>query len=219
MAKHFHNELEKIKKKILSLGAMVEERVRMATRSIESRDAELAKQVIQSDYQIDEMEIDVEEECLKVIALHQPVASDLRFLICIIKINNDLERIGDLATNIAHRVMVISKVENPSFTYDYNQMADKTNAMLQQSLDALVNLDQGLAKKVCELDDDVDSIKADVYAQCQTAIKNDPDNIEYLLNVLLISRHMERIADHTTNIAEEVIYMIEGEIVRHGKFW
>ena len=215
MTKHFQRELEKLKKKILSLGAMVEERVYMATKVIENRDPNLATQIIKADHEIDEMEVDVEEECLKVLALHQPVAIDLRFITAVIKINNDLERIGDEAVNIAERVQSISKSDLVSFHFDYSIMAEKAAAMLKQSLDALVNLDIDIALKVCTLDDEVDEIQSKAYRQIKQAIKENPEEITYLLNLYLISRHLERIADHATNIAEEVIYLIEGEIVRH----
>jgi phosphate transport system protein len=217
MTKHFQRELEKIKKKILSLGAMVEERVRMAIKAIEEQDGEIAKNIILSDHEIDEMEVEVEEECLKVMALHQPVAVDLRFLVAVIKINNDLERIGDQAVNIAQRVQTITKKEGFDFVFDYSLMAEKAETMLRMSLDALVNLDVDLALKVLLLDDEVDEINKEAYNLIKEAIGKSSNHVSYLINLLLISRHLERLADHATNIAEEVIYMIEGEIVRHGK--
>ncbi|NNL41444.1 MAG: phosphate signaling complex protein PhoU [Desulfobacterales bacterium] len=217
MTKHFHRELEKIKKKILSLGTMVEENVRMAIKAIEEFDGAIAKKIISSDFKIDEMEVEVEEECLKIMALHQPVAVDLRFLVAVIKINNDLERIGDQAVNIAQRVKTITKKEGYDFIFDYSVMAEKAETMLKMSLDALVNLDEDLAFKVMLLDDEVDAKKEEAYNLIKAAISENPDNVSYLINLLLISRHLERLADHATNIAEEVVYMIEGEIVRHGK--
>lgn len=217
MTKHFLRELDKIKKKILSLGTMVEENVRMAIKAIEEFDAGVAKMIISSDHKIDEMEVEVEEECLKIMALHQPVAVDLRFLVAVIKINNDLERIGDQAVNIAQRVKTITKKEGLDFVFDYSVMAEKAQTMLKMSLDALVNLDEDLAFKVLLLDDEVDAKKKEAYNLIKGAISENPDNVSYLINLLLISRHLERLADHATNIAEEVIYMIEGEIVRHGK--
>ena len=217
MTKHFQRELVKIKKKILSLGAMVEERVRMAIQAIEEFDGQIAKKIILSDHEIDEMEVEIEEECLKVMALHQPVAVDLRFLVAVIKINNDLERIGDQAVNIAQRVKTITKKERFDFVFDYSLMAEKAETMLRMSLDALVNQDVDLALKVLLLDDEVDAKKKEAYNLIKRAISESPDNVSYLINLLLISRHLERLADHATNIAEEVIYMIEGEIVRHGK--
>jgi phosphate transport system protein len=216
--KHFSRELEKIKKQILSLGAMVEERVRMATQAVEKHDAEMAQKIINSDYDIDEMEVEIEEECLKILALHQPVAVDLRFLIAIIKINNELERIGDQAVNIAERVDTIDKGESLEFFFDYSSMGEKVQDMLKLSLDALVNMDYDLAISVVMRDDEIDQIKSDAYDRIKHAMKDHPDNHGELINLLLISRHLERLADHATNIAEEVIYLIEGEIIRHAAY-
>ena len=216
--KHFSRELEKIKKLILSLGAMVEEQVRMATQAVETRDAELVQKIIKSDHDIDEMEVEIEEECLKVLALHQPVAVDLRFLIAVIKINNDLERIGDQAVNIAERVDVIAKRDLSDFFFDYSSMGEKARKMLKMSLDALINMDYDQAYEVVQMDDEVDQIKHDAYDRIKKAMGDHPDKLGELINLLLISRHLERLADHATNIAEEVIYLIEGEIVRHAAY-
>jgi len=218
MPKIFIRELDNIKKMTLSLGAMVEERVRLAVEAVENKDAEAAQRVIKTDYEIDEMEVEVEETCLKVLALHQPVAVDLRFLIAVIKINNDLERIGDQAVNIAQRVAVLAKRHDVNFNFDYARMAEKAQAMLRMSLDALVNLDEDLALKVVTMDDEVDAIQRDAYDRIKSAMKENSDKIGYMINLLLVSRHLERLADHATNIAEEVIYLIEGEIIRHGNY-
>ncbi len=218
MARYLIRELDKIKKKILSLGALVEERVRMTSAAVDNRDAVIAQKIIDTDWEIDEMEVEVEEECLKILALHQPVAVDLRFIVTAIKINNDLERIGDQAVNIAERVLTISKRPGMDFVFDYLPMAEKAEAMLKMSLDALVNVDVDLAFKVITLDDEVDEIKDLAYDRIKAAIKQNPERVGYLINLLLISRHLERLADHATNIAEEVIYLIEGEIVRHAKY-
>ncbi len=218
MTKHFIRELEKTKKKILSLGAMAEERLHMAIKAIRLKDTSVTQQIIRSDHELDEMEVDIEEDCLKILALYQPVAIDLRFLVAMIKINNDLERIGDEAVNIAQRVGVIAKLDKPRTTFDYSVMAEKTEKMLKMSLDALVNMDTDLAFKVTIFDDEVDDIKNHAYNHIKQAIDDHLDRGGYLINLLLISRHLERIADHATNIAEEVIYMVEGEIIRHGNY-
>lgn len=218
MARHLIRELDNIKKKILSLGALVEERVRMTSTAVDNRDAAIARKIIDTDWEIDEMEVEVEEECLKILALHQPVAVDLRFIVTVIKINNDLERIGDQAVNIAERVLTISKRPEMDFIFDYLPMAEKAEAMLKMSLDALVNVDVDLAFKVITLDDEVDALKTLAYDRIKAAINQHPDRVGYLINLLLISRHLERLADHATNIAEEVIYLIEGEIIRHAKY-
>ena len=218
MTKHFHRELENIKKMILSLSALVEERVRMVVEAVENRDSDLAQQIIRLDYEIDAMEVEVEEECLKALALHQPVAVDLRFLVAVIKINNELERIGDQAVNIAQRVWVLAQRKSTGLFYDYAPMAEKVQRMLKMSLDALVGVDETIAFKVLTLDDEVDQLKTLAYDQIKNEMKKNPDAIGYLINLFLISRHLERLADHATNIAEEVIYLIEGEIVRHHKY-
>lgn len=218
MTKNFLKELEKIKRQILALGSMVEERVQMAVLAVERNDAELAERIIKDDYEIDEKEVEIEEECLKVLALYQPVAIDLRFLIAVIKINNDLERIGDQAVNIAERVAVTAKREPVDFFFDYSEMGEKAQTMLKMSLESLINMDDDLAFKVVTLDDEVDQIKEDAYDRIKKAVKEHPDKTGYLINLFLISRHLERLADHATNIAEEVIYLIEGEIIRHAEY-
>ena len=218
MTRHFRRELEKIKKQILTLGFMVEEQVQMAVEAVGENDTDLAHKIIQKDLKIDEMEVEIEEDCLKVLALHQPVAIDLRFLIAVIKINNDLERIGDQAVNVAERVGVTAKNEQMEFFYDYSSMGAKAQTMLKMSLDALINMDDDVAWQVVHLDDEVDQIKKEAYDRIKSAMSEHPDKIGYLINLLLISRHLERMADHTTNIAEEVIYLIEGEIVRHALY-
>jgi phosphate transport system protein len=218
MTKHFRKELESIKKRILTLGALVEDRVRLAAQAVDQIDAEIAQRIIKTDYEVDEMEVEIEEECLKVLALHQPVAVDLRFIIAVIKINNDLERIGDQAVNIAQRVEVIAKRPKPPFMFDYAEMGQKAERMLKMSLDALVNLDVDIAYKVITMDDEVDHIKNDAYDKIKHAIKDLPERVGYYINLLLISRHLERLADHATNIAEEVIYLVEGEIYRHVEY-
>lgn len=217
MKKHLQRELEKLKKDILNLGTIVEERVRMAIKSLEMADGELAKQVIKNDYEIDELEVEVEENCLKILALHQPVAVDLRFLNAVIKINNDLERIGDEAVNIAKRVKKNAKID-VDIHFEFTQFAEKVAIMLKHSLDSLVNLDIDLAFKVIMLDDEVDEIHGNNYSLIEKEIKKQPEQARFLINLLMISRHLERIGDHATNIAEDVIYMIEGEIVRHGRW-
>jgi len=215
MPKRLQKDIEKIKKMVLSVGAMVEERLRMSIKAIETWDAALAEDIIRRDYEIDELEIEVEEECLKILALHQPVAVDLRFIIATIKINSELERIGDEAVNIANRVRNISKRRKLDLSFDFTIMAEKAATMLRLSLDALVNLDQDLAFKVLTLDDEVDLMHREIYDRIKEAMSQNPDYVGYLINLYTTSRHLERVGDHSTNIAEEVIYLIEGEIIRH----
>jgi len=218
MTKHFRKELENIKKRVLSLGAMAEDRVHLVINAIDAKDADIAEQIIKQDFEIDEIEVEIEEECLKVLALHQPVAVDLRFLTAVIKINNDLERIGDEAVNIAEHVDTIARHTTDDFHFDYSPMAEKAAQMLKQSLDALVNLEVDTAFKVVFMDDEVDRMQMDAFEKMKAAIQKHPEHVDYLTSLLFISRHLERIADHATNIAEEVIYLIEGEIVRHSAY-
>ena len=215
MPKHLERELEKLKKRTLSLVTMVEERLRMSIMAIEKKDGDLAKKVMESDDEIDDIEVDIEEECLKILALHQPVAIDLRFIIAVIKINNELERIGDLAVNIAERAFFLASKKKLDILFDFPGMAEKAQTMVKKSLDSLVNLDSRLAWEVCASDDEVDEMNREMFRQVQEGIRKNPGRMECLLHLLSSSRHLERIADHATNIAQDVIYMIEGEIVRH----
>ena len=215
MPVHLQREIEKLKKDILTLGTMAEHSVREATRAIEQRDEALARDVIEKDINLDQMEVEVEESCLKILALHQPVAVDLRFIIAVLKINNDLERVGDLAVNVAERALFLATEAEVSVEFDFTTMAVKTQEMLKKSLDALVNFNAGLAREVCACDDEIDAMNRQMYLMIQDVMSTHPDQAESLLHLLSASRHFERIADHATNIAEDVIYMIEGEIIRH----
>jgi phosphate transport system protein len=215
MTKHFQNELERLKKKLLTLSAIVEESVEKAVRSISNRDVQLAKEVIENDRSIDLLEVEVEEECLKVLALHQPVAVDLRFVVAVLKINNDLERIGDLAVNIAERSSYLGQKEPIEMPFDFATMEKKTRLMLEKSIDSLIQMNLQIAREVGASDDEIDAINREMYDQVAKGIRNSPDQADRLIHCLSISRHLERIADYATNIAEDVIYMIEGQIVRH----
>lgn len=215
MAVHLHREIELLKKKILMVGAMAEASVRDATEAMQNRDEALAQQVIDKDFQLDNIEVEVEEACLKILALHQPVASDLRFIIAVLKINNDLERAGDLAVNIAERALFLSRRAPVDIGFDYMAMAAKVLTMLKQSLDALINHDVATAKSVCAQDDQVDAMNREMFVRVQQAIHEQAEYTEALIHLLSAVRHLERIADHATNIAEDVIYMAQGEIIRH----
>ncbi|MBU1627083.1 phosphate signaling complex protein PhoU [bacterium] len=214
--RHLHREIEKLKVSILELGALVEENLSRAIKSIETEDLELAELVISSDQDIDRKEVELEEECLKILALYQPVASDLRFIIFLVKINNDLERVGDLALNIAQRVDYIKALQEKPMLYDILIMAQKSRKMLKNSLDAFVNLDTKLAKEVCAADDEVDEINRRMNELTREEIIKHPDQFpERVVQLLAVSRDLERIADHATNIAEGVVYLVDGVIMRH----
>jgi phosphate transport system protein len=215
MSQHLQNEIQNLKKKILAIGGIVENSVRMAVKSIEEKDTQLAQKVIDADSEIDQAEVDLEEDCLKILALHQPVAIDLRFIIAVLKINSDLERVGDLATNIADRTRFIQSGTQIRIPYDLDGMVKKTQWMLRSSLDSLVNLDTKLAREICHADDEVDEINRQMYDLVKEAIRNRPADVDILIPYLSVSRYLERIADHATNIAEDVIYMVDGIIARH----
>jgi len=215
MAKHLQREIDKLKKKILSIGAFVEESVQMAVRAVEQRDSVLADRVINGDVELDQAEVDLEEDCLKILALHQPVAIDLRFIIAVLKMNNDLERIGDLAVNIAERALLLNTQVKVNTPYDLHRQAERTQWMLHSSFDAMINLDSTLARKICGADEEVDAINREMYDLVKEAIRKDPQHLDTLIALLSVSRYLERIADHATNIAEDVVYMTEGIIARH----
>ncbi len=215
MAANLQKEISKIKNAILSLGAMAEHRFRKAIAAVDKRDIEIAQSIIDSDVEIDELEVDIEEECLKILALYQPVAIDLRFIIAVIKINNDLERVADEAVNIAQRVKSISGKNLGRYDFDYTHMAELAGIMLKKSLDALVQMDADIAESVQTMDKKVNAIRDAAYDAMKAAIIGAPEYAGQIVNRYLISRHLERIGDHATNIAEEVRHLIEGRIVRH----
>jgi len=215
MTKHFERELDWLKKELLELSALVEENVVKSIQSLKNRDERLARDVINSDDVVDHSEVALEEQCLKILALHQPVAGDLRFIISALKINNELERVADLAVNIAERSLVIMRQKVIDAPFDYTHMAQKSRDMLTRAIDSLIKMDTALAQEVCQADDEVDELNRDVYTQVYRLIKEQPENVEILINYVSVSRHLERIADYATNIAEDVIYMVEGRIIRH----
>ncbi len=213
----FHHELTQLNKKLLKLSATVEERVRKAALVIVSKDPELIQSIILSDYEVDELEIEIEEDCLKILALHQPVAKDLRFLVAVIKINNEMERIADMAVSIALRVENIAKFKHQAaVTYDFSRMSEQVVMMLKKSIDALVRSDARLARSLFLDDDLVDACRNRCYEDIKERIKNDPQHPGYHINTYLLARHLERIADRAVNIAEEVIYLVEGTITRNN---
>ncbi len=215
MSVHLARDIENVKKKLLTLSASVEEMVFDAIKSVQAGDRALAEQVVKRDNEIDLMEVDIEEECLKILALHQPVAIDLRYIVAILKINNDLERVGDLASNIAQRAIDFSHDSDIPQPFDLQRMAELTQNMLRNSMDALINMSEEASKEVCAMDDQVDEMHRENFNQLSELISANPDNTRIYLNYLSLSRYLERIADLATNIAEDVIYLITGQIARH----
>jgi phosphate transport system protein len=211
-------QIDKLKKQLVSLGTLVEENVRDAITAVTKRDPELARQVIQKDNRIDLAEVDLEEECLHTLALHQPVAFDLRYVVAVLKINNDLERIGDHAKNIAEQAIALSEeAEVDHLPYELPKMSRCVEQMLRRSLDALISLDVEAAREVREMDDEVDTINRGMYDAVIRQMREDPHQIEQLIHFMSISKQLERMADHTTNIAKDVLYMAQGEITRHER--
>ena len=215
MSVHLIREIANLKKLILALSAQVEESVRQAVQAVTQCDAGLAQTVIDGDTLVDHQEVTIEEECLKILALHQPVAHDLRFLVAILKLNHTLERIGDLAVNIAKRARFLAGQPSLNVLVDFTPIADRAQAMLHKSLDALINMDVNRAREIGAADDEVDALNRETYAQVKDLLRERPDDIETLITLLNVSRHLERIADHASSIAEDVIYLIEGKIIRH----
>ena len=212
-----HRKIEKLKTLVLALGTRVEENVMLAVKALGQRDTELARKVVEGDQEIDRLEIDLDEECLEVIALHQPVAADLRFIVGVLKINQDLERIGDMAANIARIAIDLNAVRPINVPDDYFVMAEETVSMLRKTLDTFVNMDSSEAFEVLREDDRIDLKKHKLHRDFEERLKTDQDNRSAFTHLFLVSRHLERIADHATNIAEDVVYMVTGEIIRHRR--
>jgi phosphate transport system protein len=215
MSKQLEHDLETLQRDILAQAGQVEDAIYKAIRALKDRDAAVARQVIEGDSLIDREENHLEEECLKILALHQPVASDLRRIAMALLINVDLERMGDLAENIAERALVLALPPFLGVPDSLQPMAHVTTSMVRQSLEAFVNLDVGQARKVCRLDDQVDGYNDLVNGELIRAIQANPEMVEPGLSLFSATRHLERIADHATNIAEDVIYLVEAEVVRH----
>ena len=204
MSVHLHREIEHLKKLILHMGAIVEENLQDASLAVFQREPQMAQAVIDKDDEIDRMEVEIEEECLKILALHQPVAVDLRYIVAFLKLNNDLERIGDLAVNIADRAIYLSNKPPVDIPKSLPKMAKKVQKMLKMSLDSLVLQDRNLCQEVRLRDDQVDEIHAAMYPMLQELLPEDATQTDEWLNILGVSRYLERAADHCTNIAEDV---------------
>ena len=215
MQRHFHEELEALKQTLLAMGGLVEDQIRRAMRALLERDDVIAQDVIDRDRQVNTYDVEVDEQCVNLLALHQPAAGDLRFITTAMKIVTDLERIGDQAVNIAQRALELNREPQLKPYIDLPRMADKAQRMVKESLDAFVARDTALARQVCGEDAEVDALKEQIFRELLTFMMEDPRTVSRAIRVILISRFMERVADHATNIAEMVIYLVEGKIVRH----
>jgi phosphate transport system protein len=215
MQRHFHEELEALKQTLLAMGGLVEDQIRRVMRALLERDDVIAQEVIDRDRQVNTYDIEVDEQCVNLLALHQPAAGDLRFITTAMKIVTDLERIGDQAVNIAQRALELNREPQLKPYIDLPRMADKAQRMVKESLDAFVARDTALARQVCAEDAEVDALKEQIFRELLTFMMEDPRTVSRAIRVILISRFMERVADHATNIAEMVIYLVEGKMVRH----
>ncbi|MGL4421177.1 MAG: phosphate signaling complex protein PhoU [Gemmataceae bacterium] len=215
MSKHMQRDIEKLQKLVLQMATLVEEAVHRATHALQHGDLGLAAEVMKADRQIDEFENEVQEECLKFLALHQPVAVDLRRISAMLLISTDLERMGDLAVGIAERVRQIGAPPRATIPTRLKAMTDVSSDMVRRSLDAFVHADVGVARGVIRLDDTVDAHNRGIIDELVAEMKHYPDRIDSGLSLFSAVRHLERIADHATNICEDVIYLVDGEIVRH----
>jgi phosphate transport system protein len=215
MAKHLQRDLDDLQRDLLALAGLVEGAIYKSIQALQERDVQLAREVIAGDTQIDREENHIDEECLKLLALHQPVAVDLRRITAAMMINTDLERMGDLAEEIAERAIQLARPPLLPIPEKLQRMTDLTTMMVRQSLDSFVNLDTQVAQAVMRMDDEVDRYNEEIIAELIEAMKQSPALVETGLSMFSAVRHLERIADHATNIAEDVVYLVEGEIIRH----
>jgi phosphate transport system protein len=213
--RHFHEELDGLKQTLLVMGALVEDQIRRVMRALVDRDEALARDVIERDGQVNTYDVEIDEKCVELLARYQPAAGDLRFITTAMKIVTDLERIGDQAVNIAQRGIELNREPQVKPYIDLPRMADKAQRMVKDALDAFVARDTTLARDVCTRDAEVDALKEQVFRELLTYMMADPKTIARALHLILISRFIERVADHATNIAEMVIYMVESKMVRH----
>lgn len=215
MQRHFHEEIETLKQTLLAMGGLVEDQIRHVMRALVERDDALAQEVIERDQQVNAYDLEVDETCVSLLALHQPAAGDLRFITTAMKIVTDLERMGDQAVNIAQRVLELNREAQLKPYIDLPRMAERAQRMVKESLDAFVARDTELARRVCAEDAEVDALKEQIFRELLTFMMEDARTIPRAIRLILISRFLERLADHATNIAEMVIYLVDAKMVRH----
>src|SRR5689334_23881085 len=213
--RHFQEELEALKTRLLEMGGLAEDRVRLAVRALVERDQQLVERVLVSDAAINQLHIEIDHRCFTLLALHQPMAVDLRAIVAAVKINTDLERVGDLAINIAEAAQRYVSHPPVKKLIDIPRMAAIAQRMLRDALDAFVRRDTALAQAVLNQDDELDALKTQIFRELLTYMLADPHTVEPALDLILISRHLERIGDHATNVAEDVIFMVSARDVRH----
>jgi len=215
MRVHLERDMERLKKDVLTMGAMVEKAINDAIDAMVNRNPALAEEVLAGDFDIDMKEIEVEEDCLKILALHQPVAGDLRYIVSILKVNNDLERMGDLAGHIANRASVLSKLDPIGMPNKFETLVNLVKSMVRDSLNALVRQDSELALKIIKTDDEVDELHWQIYRELRDRMRQEQGIIDRAFYTISVCRHLERIADYATNISEDIYFTATGEIIRH----
>ena len=216
MSLHLQRDLDQLKKDVLQLGYRVETAINNSIICLIDRRPELAENIFSGEQLINEKEVQIEESCLKILALHQPVAVDLRFIVVVLKVNNDLERMGDFAINIAKRALFLASKNPIQYPTEFTQtMAKSITIMVRDSLESLITLDATMARNVIAMDNDVDDANRQMYVKLQALMKEDSTSVERAVSLLSTSRYLERIADLATNIAEDVLFMVEGEVIRH----
>jgi phosphate transport system protein len=215
MHRHFDDELKELKAKILRMGGLAEEQVQGALRALIERDSDLARKIIANDRQVNTLDVEVDEDCLRLLALQQPAARDLRFITTAMKISTELERISDLAENICERAIELNEEPQLKPYIDIPRMANWSLRMVKEALDAFVNHDATLARKVCTDDDFVDDLTHQLFRELLSFMLENPQTITRAIRITFIAKYLERIADHATNVAELVVYMVEGKIIRH----
>jgi len=213
--RHYEEELSDLRRRVLEMGGVVEKQIADAIRAMVERDSEAAKAIIQGDHKVNRMDVEIDEACLRLLALHQPAARDLRLITTVLKINADLERAGDLAQNICERTLELNRERLLKPLIDLPRMAVMAQEMLQDCLNAFVNEDVELALRVCHADDAVDAMLEQIFRELMSYVMEDPSSITRALRLIFVAKYLERVADHATNIAEMVVFMVKGQSIRH----
>jgi len=215
--KRYEEELKKLREEILYMGGMIEDQIQKSIKSLVERDSKLAEVIIERDHEVNRLDVDIDDICVRLLALHQPAGRDLRFITTGLKITTDLERIGDMAVNICERALELNQEPQLKPYIDIPRMARVAQRMIRESLDAFVREDTELALKVCKDDEEVDQLNSQIFREVVTFMIDDPHTINRAIKISSISKYLERIADHATNIAEMVIFMVKGKSIRHLK--
>ena len=215
MSNHFARDMEILTRKLMTMGGLVEQGMQRATFALLERRGELVDEVLDGDLRVDRTEVEIEEDCLKVLAMYQPVSGDLRYVATVLKVNNSLERMGDYAKNVAERAADLSRAPEIAIPAKMREMAYLAIEMVRRSLDAFVRRDPVEACRIVRDDDQVDELNRQIFEEVRTRMESDPALIDRCLYLLACARNYERVADHATNIAEDVVYLVDGEIIRH----